>query len=125
MNKTSIKITLSPQEGRELRLVVRRQKAPHREVVRAQMILLLAAGESYSSTCRKVGKARRIVYKRAKRYISGRIAGLKDKPRSGRPAVFSADRVDVPDQTGLRATGRRRPVVVALDVRGVGAHTGT
>ena len=33
--KTSISIELTPQEDRELRLIVRRQKAPYREVVRA------------------------------------------------------------------------------------------
>lgn len=101
MNRTSIKITLTPQESRELRLVVRRQTAPHREVVRAQMILLLASGESYAATSRKVGKARRIVYKWAKRFLVARLAGLKDKPRPGRPARFSPDRVDVPDQARL------------------------
>lgn len=98
MNKTTIKITLTPQESRELRLAVRRQKAQHREVVRAQMILLLASGESFAATSRKVGKARRIVYKWAKRFLVARVAGLKDKPRSGRPARFPPDRVDVPDQ---------------------------
>jgi len=96
---TSIEIRLTPQENRELRLVVRRQNAPYREVVRAQMILLLAGGESFCATSRKVGKARRIVYKWAKRFLIARIAGLKDKPRSGRPARFSPDRADVPDQT--------------------------
>jgi transposase len=95
---TSIEIKLTPQESRELRLLVRRQKAPYREVVRAQMILLLASGESFAATSRKVGKARRIVYKWAKRFLVKRIAGLKDKPRSGRPARFSPDRGDVPDQ---------------------------
>lgn len=101
MNKTSIKITLTPQESRELRLVVRRHKAAQREVVRAQIILMLAGGESFCSTSRKVGKARRIVYKWAKRFIVGRIAGLKDKPRPGRPARFSPGCVDLPDQAGL------------------------
>ena len=60
---TSIQIKLTPQEHRELRLLVRRQKVPQREVVRAQMILLLASGENFSATARKVGNARRIVYK--------------------------------------------------------------
>ena len=99
--KTSIKIKLTPQEDRELRLVVRRQKAPYREVVRAQMILLLAKGTNFSETSRKVGKARRIVYKWAKRFLDKRIAGLKDKPRSGRPARFSPDRVDVSNEASM------------------------
>lgn len=100
--KTSIKITLTPQEDRELRLRVRRHKAAHCDVERAQIILLLAKGESFSATSRKVGKARRIVYKWAKRFLVERIAGLKDRPRSGRPARFSPDRVDVRDEARLR-----------------------
>ena len=61
--KTSITIKLTPQESRELRLVVRRQKAPHREVVRAQLILMLASGESFTATSRKVGLTRRNTHK--------------------------------------------------------------
>ena len=99
--KTSITIKLTPQESRELRLVVRRQKAPHREVVRAQLILMLASGESFTATSRKVGLTRRNTHKWAKRFVANRIAGLKDKPRSGRPARFSPDRVDVSDETRL------------------------
>jgi hypothetical protein len=99
---SSLKIKLTPQERHDLRLIVRRQKAQQREVVRAQIILHLSKGVSFSETSRTVGVARRIVYKWAKRFVDGRIEGLKDKPRSGRPALFSPDRGNVPDQAGLR-----------------------
>ena len=102
--KTSIKIKLTSQESRELR----RQKAPHREVIRAQIILLLSRRESFAATSRRIGVARRIVYKWANRFLIERMAGLKDRCRSGRPARFSPDRVDVPDQAGVRTSGRHR-----------------
>ncbi len=102
MAKTSISIKLTPQEDRELRLIVRRQKAPYREVVRASLILYLSKGESFTETARKVGVARRIVYKWAKRFLSERLEGLKDKHRSWRPARFSPDRGYIPDEAGLR-----------------------
>jgi len=53
------------------------------------MILLLSKGESFSEVSRSVGKARRIVYKWANRFLEKRMAGLQDLPRSGRPARFS------------------------------------
>ena len=87
--KTSYSIKPTPQESRELRLIVRRQKAPHRKVVRARIILLLSRGESFSETARKAGVARRIAYKWAKRFLDERMEGLEDQPRSGRPARFS------------------------------------
>ncbi len=102
MGKTSISIKLTPQEDRELRLIVRRQKAPYREVVRASIILYLSKGVSPTNTAREVGVARRIVYKWAKRLLGERMGGLKDRPRLGRPARFSPDRGNISDAAGLR-----------------------
>ena len=103
--RTSIRIHLSAQESRELRLIVRREKAPYREGVRARLILLLAKGENFAAVSRTVGLARRIVYKWAKRFKKERLGGLKDKPRSGRPARFPPDRLDPFGKVGLRASG--------------------
>jgi len=99
--KTSIVIKLTRQESHELRVIARRQRAPHRLVVRARIILSLAGGASCSATARQVGVARRIVYKWAQRFLVDRMAGLDDRPRSGRPARFFPDRGDLPDQTGV------------------------
>ena len=103
--RSSLEIKLTPQERHELRLIVRRHKAPHREVVRAQIILQLAKGVTFSETSRTVGVARRIVHKWAKRFFDKRMEGLKDRPRIGRPARFSPDRGNVSDQAGLRTAG--------------------
>ncbi|MCP4448973.1 MAG: helix-turn-helix domain-containing protein [Myxococcales bacterium] len=103
--QTSIEIRLSPQEDRELRLRVRRQTAPYREVVQAKIILMLAHGESFSEVSRTAGVARRIVYKWANRFLGRRLDGLRDLPRSGRPARSSPDRRYASGEAGLRATG--------------------
>lgn len=51
-----MEIKLTGQEDRELRLLVRRQRASPAEVVRARMILLLAKGTSFSQVAREVGR---------------------------------------------------------------------
>lgn len=93
-NKTPIKIELASDEREILEQVARSFAAPHRDVVRAQTILLLAKGMSVSSVGRQVGLARRIVCKWGDRFIRRRLRGLDDAPRSGRPPRFSPDRRD-------------------------------
>jgi len=103
--RTKIKIRLSHKERGELRRIVRKHNAPYREVLRAKMILLLAKNVSFCEVSRQVGVARRIVYKWANRFNKDRLAGLKDRPRSGRPARFSPDRVDVSGEACVRTSG--------------------
>jgi hypothetical protein len=57
-------------------------------VRRGQIILLLADGCSVSETARRVGGERWIVRQWAQRFQAERLAGLKDRPRPGRPPVF-------------------------------------
>jgi hypothetical protein len=57
-------------------------------VRRGQMILLVADAHSVSETARRVGVERWIVRLWARRFQTERLAGLKDRPRSGRPPVF-------------------------------------
>ena len=100
-NKTPIKIELTNDEREILEQVARAFAMPHRDVVRAQTILLLAKGMSVSAVGRKVGRARRIVCKWADRFIRKRLRGLDDAPRSGRPPRFSPDRVHAPGQARM------------------------
>jgi Winged helix-turn helix len=91
-NKTPITIELANDERQVLEQVARSLTLAHRDVVRAQTILLLAEGLSVSAVGRQVGRARRIVCKWADRFIRKRLRGLDDAPRSGRPPRFSPDR---------------------------------
>ena len=93
-SKTPIKIELASDEREILEQVARSFAVPHRDVVRAQTILLLAKGMSVSAAGRHVGLARRIVCQWADRFTRKRLRGLDDAPRSGRPPRFSPDRDD-------------------------------
>ena len=97
-NKTPIKIELTSDERELLEQVARSFAVPHRDVVRAQTILSLAAGMSVSAVGRQVGLARRIVGKWASRFIRKRLRGLDDAPRSGRPPRFSPCRRNAPGE---------------------------
>lgn len=97
-NKTPIKIELTRDEREILEQVSRAFAVAHRDVVRAQTILLIADGLSLSAVGRKVGLARRIVHKWADRFVRKRLRGLDDLPRSGRPPRFSPDRGDAPGE---------------------------
>lgn len=68
--------------------IARAMLLPHRDVVRAQTILLLADGVSQSEVGRRVGLRRRIVRKWAERFVDRGLLGLEDAPRSGRPPRF-------------------------------------
>ena len=100
MNPNKI-IKLTKQEKRELRLLVKRERAPYVDVIRAKIILLLHKGLSVIEICTKVGSVRSTVYKWKNRFIEERLEGLKDRPKSGRPAFFSPSGVNINHQTGL------------------------
>lgn len=102
-NKTPIQIVLTSDERCVLQQVARSLSSPHRDVVRAQVVLGVAEGVSLSELSRRVGLARRIVRKWAERFLRKRLLGLNDAPRSGRPPRFSPCGDDGPGQAGLRA----------------------
>jgi hypothetical protein len=98
-----IQIVLDKTERIVLEEIARALVMPHRDVVRAQVILLVAAGTPLAEVSRKVGLARRIVRKWAERFARERFRGLADAPRSGRPPRFSPDRDHASGQAGVRA----------------------
>lgn len=101
--QTPIRIELSDAERCALERMARAQCAPHREVVRAKVILRLAEGHTVSAIGREVGLERRIVRKWAERFQHKRLHGLSDNPRSGRPPRFSPRSSPAPGQAGVRA----------------------
>jgi transposase len=112
-----VEIVLDQAERLVLEDIARALVMPHRDVVRAQVILMVADGVSLAEVSRKVGLARRIVRKWAERFVRKRFAGLADAPRSGRPPRFSPDRDDASGQAGVRAPRRRRALALDVDVR--------
>lgn|SRR5579883_933591 len=103
MNQTPLCIKLSLEEALVLEQTSRSLTAPHRDVIRAKTILLLAQDYTLSAVARMVGRQRRIVRKWAGRFLDKRLKGLLDAPRSGRPPRFSPPGGCPSDQAGLRA----------------------
>jgi transposase len=81
---------LRASERRYLKARARRLAAPFREVVRARIVLDAAAGLSNAHIARRLGIVPNTVGKWRKRFCEEGFAGLRDRPRSGRPRVFAA-----------------------------------
>ena len=102
--ETPIRIELGEVERAELETMTRSHSIAHGLVVRATIILGVAAGRSLSEVGREVRRGRRIVRKWAQRFCRKRMAGLFDEPRAGRPPVFPPSRGRASGQAGLRST---------------------
>ena len=85
-------ITLTPEERSELEARARRYTAPYCFVVRAKVVLLAAQGIGNDEIARRVDLPREVVSRWRKRFWEERLAGLEDRPRAGRPRVFSPPR---------------------------------
>lgn len=74
----------------QLEPLARSLHRPHREVMRAQMVLLCARGLSNAAVAQSVGCSDRTVRKWRRRFAEDPdLDSLKDRPRSGRPAAVS------------------------------------
>jgi transposase len=65
--------------------------AAHSQVVRARIVLLAAEGRANVDIALQVGVCVDVVSKWRKRFCQEGLAGLKDRPRSGRPRRFGAE----------------------------------
>jgi transposase len=88
--RSRFQISLRASERRALKRAARSQAAPHRQVVRARIVLDAAAGLPSALIARRVGVAPNTVRKWRKRFCTHGYTGLRDRPRSGRPRVFAA-----------------------------------
>ena len=82
-------VVLSPEETHALTARAAQYTRPHFEVQRAKMILLAAAGWNNDAIADRLQTRREVVSLWRKRFYEDRLAGLDDRPRSGRPRVFS------------------------------------
>jgi len=82
-------ILLDQDEKRHLQAIARKYTSPYRDVMRAKVILLAAQGLSNKQIGARLELPRQIVSKWRKRFFEQRLAGLQERPRRGRPAVFS------------------------------------
>jgi len=87
--KSPYTITLSKHEKNILESVSRKYTSPYRDVVRAKIVLMAARGYNNEEIAFRLNTPRRIVSKWHKRFYYGRLMGLQDEPRGGRPGDFS------------------------------------
>ena len=81
-------VTLSRHEREVLEGRARKYTLPYFQVVRAHMILLAAEGRSNDQIAAALSVGRDVVSLWRKRFFYERVAGLEERPRSGRPRAF-------------------------------------
>lgn len=81
-------VALSAEERAELERRTRSRTCERREVDRARIVLLAAAGHSAAEIGRRVGCAERTAKEWRGRFERCRLEGLVDRPRSGRPLTY-------------------------------------
>jgi transposase len=84
-------VEISDAERAELERRVRAHTTPQRAVKRARVVLLAAEGVPNRRIAAEVGMAEQYVSMWRRRFESERLAGLEDRPRSGRPRVYGHD----------------------------------
>jgi transposase len=87
--KSPFVIELSEQEREVLEVQARRYTLPYRDVIRAKIVLMAAAGLNNDEIAARLDIRREVVSKWRKRFYQQRLAGLEERPRAGRPAAFS------------------------------------
>jgi transposase len=83
-------IVLSAGEAAVLAVRSRSVRGPYRDRLRAKIVLAAAAGQANAAIAAELGIGTDTVRKWRGRFAQGRLAGLADAPRSGRPPVFTA-----------------------------------
>jgi transposase-like protein len=120
--KSSYTMTLSPEQRIELEARARRYTLPYRDVVRAKIVLMAAAGLDNDEIAARLDTRREIVSKWRKRFFEQGLAGLEERPRGGRPPAFPPEVVvavkalacELPSRLGVPF--RRRHPTLAVPV---------
>src|SRR5918996_6503754 len=84
-------IVVSAEERVTLEGWVRSGTTEQRLVERSRIVLLAADGWASRAIAREVGCARGVVSRWRMRFAEGRLAGLADAPRSGKPRTYGED----------------------------------
>jgi putative transposase len=88
-------LNLSAQERVDLEAIVSSRGLPHGLVRRANMILLTESGVSIREAARRVKVTPPTVTNWRRRFREGRLAGLHDQLKSGRPRTHSEEDIAV------------------------------
>jgi transposase len=83
-------IVLTPAEEAVLTARARSGRTEHRDRVRARIVLTAAAGASNAAIAAQLGVCVDTARQWRRRFTTGRLEGLVDRPRTGRPRRFTA-----------------------------------
>ena len=86
-------LVLGNDERQKLQAIANSRSLPHSLVVRAQIVLACAAGETNKDVAERLGLSGMTVGKWRKRYLEGGLAGLHDELRPGRPRTYDDEKV--------------------------------
>jgi transposase len=89
MGRIGQKISLNDSDKQELLVMSRSNKLEHRYVQRAKIILLSDESKSYLEIQQQLQISSIVVAKWRSRFLKNGIAGLRDKPRSGKPPRYT------------------------------------
>ena len=101
LTQSPYRIELAEEQRAILDERARAHTAPYWEVVRARIVLLAAEGTSNKEIARRLDTTPQTVCKWRKRFYEEGLSGLEDRPRSGRPPVFSPRSEDGDESVGL------------------------
>jgi transposase len=87
--KSPYAIVLTKDERQRLERMAGKYTSPYFTVVRAKAVLLAMQGMDNKEIAERLQLPRQVVSKWRKRFLEERLAGLQDRPRSGRPPSFS------------------------------------
>ncbi len=82
-------IKLRAKERAVLAGRARKYTLPYRDVIRATIVLLAAAGLPNDEIAQRLNTRREVVSKWRKRFFQEGMAGLEERPRRGRRPLFS------------------------------------
>ena len=89
MPPRAVPVTLAAAERKMLKKRARGAKTPHRDRVRAQIVLAAACRRPSARIAADLGITVDMVRKWRGRFAAHRLGGLKDRPRTGRPRQIS------------------------------------
>src|SRR5665647_3254531 len=89
-----VEIVLTAGEREQLGRWARRRRTAAGLAARSRIVLACAAGANNSLIARRLGVARPTVAKWRGRFAAGRLEGLFDEPRPGRPRTLSDERIE-------------------------------
>ncbi len=88
MSRRATVIALSPEEERTLQQRVHGRRVEAGVAQRARIVLAAGAGEKNEAIAQREGVDRRTVGLWRQRFAQQRLAGLEDRPRTGRPRMY-------------------------------------